>query len=118
MLQGETTSIMFVDGAEAPSTNIIDMVSPYALVLHCGIFLTQYDLPDPHPLPPTVLFSQYQDARVHPSKVRWIGVRCRLIATAELYDTSMYVDMCYSCFMGESMREGVLLLGSFYKMFK
>ena len=29
--------IMFVDGAEAPSTNIMDMVSPYArLVLHCG----------------------------------------------------------------------------------
>ena len=29
MLQGETMS-MFVDGAEAPSTNIMDMVSPYA----------------------------------------------------------------------------------------
>ena len=30
MLQGETMSIMFVDGAEAPFTNIMDMVSPYA----------------------------------------------------------------------------------------
>ena len=30
MLQGETMSIMFVDGAEAPSTNIMDMVSAYA----------------------------------------------------------------------------------------
>ena len=30
MLLGETMSIMFVDGAEAPSTNIMDMVSPYA----------------------------------------------------------------------------------------
>ena len=30
MPQGETMSIMFVDGAEAPSTNIMDMVSPYA----------------------------------------------------------------------------------------
>ena len=30
MLQGETMSIMFVDGAEAPSANIMDMVSPYA----------------------------------------------------------------------------------------
>ena len=30
MLQGETMSIMFVDGPEAPSTNIMDMVLPYA----------------------------------------------------------------------------------------
>ena len=30
MLQGETMSIMFADGAEAPSTNIMYMVSPYA----------------------------------------------------------------------------------------
>jgi len=30
MVQGETMSIMFADGAEAPSTNIMDMVSPYA----------------------------------------------------------------------------------------
>ena len=30
ILHRETMSIMFVDGAEAPSTNIIDMVSPYA----------------------------------------------------------------------------------------
>ena len=30
MLQGETLIIMFVYGAEAPSTNITDMVSPYA----------------------------------------------------------------------------------------
>ena len=30
ILHSETMSIMFVDGAEAPSTNIMDMVSPYA----------------------------------------------------------------------------------------
>jgi len=30
MLLGETMSIMFADGAEAPSANIMDMVSPYA----------------------------------------------------------------------------------------
>ena len=30
MLQGETMSIMFVDGAKALSSNIMDMVSPYA----------------------------------------------------------------------------------------
>ena len=29
-LQSETMPIMFVDGAVAPSTNIMDMVSPYA----------------------------------------------------------------------------------------
>ena len=46
LLQGETISIMFVDDAEAPSTNIMDMVSPYAP----GSALWKYNVPTMHPL--------------------------------------------------------------------
>ena len=47
MLQGETMSIMFADGAEAPSANIMAMVSPYAPVLHCGFHLASLAFQEP-----------------------------------------------------------------------
>ena len=49
MLQGETMSIMFADGAEAPSANIMDMVSPYAP----GFALWKHGVQDQQQLPYT-----------------------------------------------------------------